>query len=32
MENYTLSAYKKGGHYLIPKNAWETELFLCDHC
>ena len=31
MENYTLSAYKKGGHYLIPKNAWKTEEYMAEH-
>ena len=31
MNNYTLTAYKKGGTYLIPMNAWKTEEYLAEH-
>lgn len=31
MNNYTLSAYKKGGSYLIPINTWKTEEYLAEH-
>ena len=32
MNNYRLIAYKKGGKYMIPNNAWRTEEYLEQHC